>query len=216
MSILTEKDKKIVSELLKKNMKGEVTVLFFKGKDCDYCEETQEILMELSGLSAEMLKVEVRDINADVAAAKQFDIDKVPAIVLPTMDGGRRVRYYGIPSGYEFRSLIDDISDISQRRTSLSEETMNELKKIDRPVHLQVFVTPTCPYCPSAVRTAHQLAMLNENIVADMIEATEFPELSEKYQVMAVPKVVINGKHSFEGALPENMFLENIQETLSS
>ncbi len=48
---------------------------------------------------------------------------------------------------------------------------------------------------------------MNDLIRADMVEATEFPELSERYNVMAVPRTVINEDHYFEGSLPESAFL---------
>jgi alkyl hydroperoxide reductase subunit F len=60
----------------------------------------------------------------------------------------------------------------------------------------------TCPYCPKIVHVAHQFAFINENIRADMIEAQEFPQLAQRYNVSAVPKTIINEVHSFEGALP--------------
>ena len=85
---------------------------------------------------------------------------------------------------------------------------------IDKPVHLQVFVTPTCPYCPRAVLTAFKFAMLNENITADMIEATEFQELSMKFNVQGVPKTVINDDWDIVGAVPEKMVLDKVKEAL--
>ena len=55
---------------------------------------------------------------------------------------------------------------------------------------------------------AHQMAMVNPAMIrAEGVEATEFPELSQRYQVMGVPKVVINDRVGFEGALPERDFL---------
>ena len=105
--------------------------------------------------------------------------------------------------------------DASSRKTHLSEETIQKVKSIDRDVHIQVFVTPTCPYCPRAVRTAHQMAMINGRIKADMVESIEFPELANRYAVMAVPKIVINENVSFEGALPEAEFLEYVLTALS-
>ncbi|RLF83887.1 glutaredoxin, partial [Thermococci archaeon] len=83
--------------------------------------------------------------------------------------------------------------------------------------------TPTCPYCPMAVRMAHKFAIEhalagNDKILGNMIEAIEFPELADQYGVMAVPKVVIKvdgeDKVSFEGAYPEKMFLEKLLEAL--
>ena len=81
---------------------------------------------------------------------------------------------------------------------------------MDKPVHIQVFITPTCPYCSRAVQLAHKLALENDFIVADMIEAIEFPHLSNRYQVQAVPKADINEKVQFEGALPEPAFVDYV------
>ncbi|MSQ14428.1 MAG: hypothetical protein EXR50_00990 [Dehalococcoidia bacterium] len=62
---------------------------------------------------------------------------------------------------------------------------------------------------------AHQIAMANpEHITADVIEATEFPELSRRYGVMAVPKIIINDVVQFEGAVPEEMFVEQVKRAL--
>ena len=96
----------------------------------------------------------------------------------------------------------------------MHDDVVEIIKKVDKPVNIMVFVTPTCPYCPLAVRTAHKFAIENENITASMIEATEFPELSNRYSVFAVPKVVINDKVSFEGAIPEEAFAKKVIEAI--
>ncbi|MCX8095856.1 MAG: thioredoxin family protein, partial [Caldisericia bacterium] len=96
------------------------------------------------------------------------------------------IRYYGIPAGYEFSSLLESIEMISTGDTQLSQDVIEMVKMIDKPVHIQVFVTPTCPYCPAAVLMGHALALLNKNIKADMVEATEFPQLAYKYNVRGV------------------------------
>jgi len=57
------------------------------------------------------------------------------------------------------------------------------------------------------VRLAQHMAIASPRITAECIEATEFPELSQRYRVMAVPKIVINDALQFEGAIPEKDFL---------
>jgi len=78
---------------------------------------------------------------------------------------------------------------------------------------MQVFVTPTCPYCPQSVILAHELAVVSELITADMVEAMEYQELSIKYEVRGVPKTVINETIHAEGAMSEHMILEKLLET---
>jgi glutaredoxin-like protein len=214
MPILEEKDRQKVSEILSKGMKDEVKLVVFTQEfECDFCKETREIAEELASINRK-IAVETFDLLKDSEKAKEYGVERIPALVVKG-DGGNGVRYFGIPSGYEFSGLLEDIIDASQRKTRLSEEIVKKVRDIDRDVHIQVFVTPTCPYCPRAVRTAHQMAMLNGRIKADMVESMEFPELANKFDVMAVPKIVINEKVSFEGALPETEFLDYVLSALS-
>jgi len=87
---------------------------------------------------------------------------------------------------------------------------------LDKEVHIQVFVTPTCPYCTTAVRLGHQFAIESPFIRAEMIEATEFPQLANKYDVFGVPKTVINEFVFIDGAVPEATFLENVLKAIAA
>ena len=60
------------------------------------------------------------------------------------------------------------------------------------------------------MRLAHHLAVASDVIRGDCIEATEFPDLAQRYMVMAVPKTVVNERVSFEGALPETQFVDQV------
>jgi glutaredoxin-like protein len=215
MPVLSKKDTEFLKEFFDQNLVNEVKVyLFVSGKECEYCEPTKELLTEMASLNPR-LKVEVHDIESDGQLAASLDVDKTPAVVIESV-AGTRVYYYGIPSGYEFRSLMDDLVDASKGITRLSEPVKDQVKKIDKPVEIKVFVTPTCPYCPRAVRVAHQFAFENPSIKGVMIESLEFSELAERYGVMAVPKIVINDQVEFEGAMPEDFFLEQVQQALVS
>lgn len=107
-------------------------------------------------------------------------------------------------------TLIEDIIQVSRGSSSLPAILKEKIRQINRPAHIQVFVTPTCPYCPIAARTAHQMAIENVNIISDVVEIFEFPHLAQRYQVMAVPKIMINDKISFEGVLPDSVFVEHV------
>ena len=105
---------------------------------------------------------------------------------------------------------------VSSGDSGLSAETKAAVADITAPVHIQVFVTPTCPYCPGAVLLAHKLAMESDKILGDMVEATEFPHLAQKYNVMGVPRSVINEKTHIEGAVPEAMLIAQLMESLGA
>ena len=197
-----------------------VQVLFFGSQqDCDYCEDTLQLVQEVVDIS-DKLELSIYDIEEDAALASQYNVDKAPGLVLAGRDGDQildyGVRYAGIPSGHEFSSLIHTLLLVSGRDSDLSQDTRQKLQELDTPVHLMVFVTPTCPYCPRAVILAHQMAMESPMVEAEMIEATEFPELSTRFGVSGVPQTTINyGAGSVVGAVPEDQLLAEIQNTLN-
>lgn len=196
------------------NLASPVRIInFTQSLECQYCKETRQILEELTPLS-DKLTLEVYNFISDKEVAEKYNIDKIPATIVATAETDYGIRYYGIPSGYEFASLLESIEMVSSQKHELDSEVAERVKMISEPVHIQVFVTPTCPYCPRAVYTGHQFAFLNRNIKADMVEATEFPHLAMRYNVRGVPRVVINETHHFEGALPEDAYADEIIKAL--
>jgi len=124
-----------------------VQILFFGAQSgCDYCSETLQLLTEISELD-ERVHLSVHDLKADAALAAQFQVNKAPGIVIAGKDGDQvldlGIQFSGIPSGYEFSTLINDILLASHRDSGLSAETRDFLKALSQPLLMQVFVTPT-------------------------------------------------------------------------
>jgi glutaredoxin-like protein len=170
------------------------------------------MLQELKQIS-DKIKLEIYDFIKDKALAGKLGVDKIPAVVVMD-DTDYGIKFYGIPAGYEFGSLIEAIKMVSTGETTLNDESKTFLDSLQKDIHLQVFVTPTCPYCQGAVILAHRMAFYSPRVRADMIEATEFPHLSQKYQVMGVPRTVINETVFQEGAAPENLIINKIKSVL--
>jgi len=184
--------------------------MFTQEFECGYCKETRQILEEVAELS-DQVSLQVSDLVEDKDLADSFRINKIPAVAVLGEDGkDYGIRFYGIPSGYEFTSLLEAIILVGSGAVSLSDKARAFLEGLEEPLHLQVFVTPTCPYCPRAVVLAHHLAYASEKVTADMIEVTEFPHLGYRYNVMGVPRTVINEDTYIEGAAPEELLLEKL------
>ncbi len=207
-------------------------VMFTQTIECQFCAETRQIVEEVAGLS-DKITAEIYNFVTDKPIADMYGVDKIPAIAIlrveegagpepssgPSVEQGPRekdygIRFYGIPSGYEFTSIIEDIIDVSRGESGLQPKSKEAVAGITEPVHFQVFVTPTCPYCPQAVRLAHRFAMESDLIRADMVEAIEFPHLANKHSVYGVPRTVINDKVHQEGAVPEPMMLAKLLEAV--
>jgi glutaredoxin-like protein len=202
------------------DLKEPVHVLFFSGEDCEYCDDTRQLVEEVTALS-DLVSLETLDLDQDQEQAARFEVNKAPGLVIAGRDGDQVVdygiRYAGIPSGHEFSSLIQDLLLVSQREAGLSPETSEFLESLEEPVHLQVFVTPTCPYCPSAVILAHRFALASEMVQAEMVESSEFQDLVLKYKVSGVPDTSINhGAGRVVGAVPEAELVSEIQKVIQA
>jgi glutaredoxin-like protein len=219
MALISEKDAQHLRSEFEKSMVDPVKLVMFTQEfECQFCGETRAIAEEIASLS-DKITVDVKDLVADKPTAESYGVDKIPAIAVIRVERDTEadygIRFYGIPSGYEFTSIVEDILSVSKADSGLQPRTREALAGITVPVHMQVFVTPTCPYCPQAVRLAHQFAMESELITADMVEAIEFPHLANKYHVQGVPRTVINDTTHQEGAVPEPLLLAKLLEATS-
>jgi glutaredoxin-like protein len=208
MSLLPEDKKEAIRNEFKEKLEGPVKIVMFTQEvECRFCSDTRQIVQAMATLN-DKITTEIYDFIANAEKAKELGINKIPALaIIGKKDYG--VRIYGIPYGYELQTLIEAIVNVSRGKTDLSDKTKEILADIKAPVHIQVFVTLTCPHCPSAAAIAHKLAVESDMIRADVIDATEFPQLAQKYSVIGVPKVVINEKVEFIGAFNEDLFAEH-------
>jgi glutaredoxin-like protein len=141
MALLNKQIRKEVKSMLSDVPNPVTFKVFTQEMECDYCKETRELVEEVASLS-DKLAVEVYDFEKDRAVADDLGIDKIPAVaVIGAKDYG--IRLYGIPAGYEFGSLIEDIRLVSEGESGLSPETRAMVSKLTRPVKIQVFITPT-------------------------------------------------------------------------
>ncbi|MBN2147058.1 MAG: thioredoxin family protein [Anaerolineales bacterium] len=215
-TLLNEEIIKQVKDVFDAQLKENVQVMYFGSQDgCDQCEDTRQLIEEVTSIS-DKIRLSVHDLQENSPLAAQYKVTMSPGLVIAGLDGDQikdyGIRFSGIPSGYEFTSLIQDIILVSGRDSGLSPETKQALQKLEQPVHLQVFVTPSCPYCPSAVVLAHQMAMESPMIQAEMVEAMEFPDLANRHNVSGVPQTTINdGAGTVVGSVPEAQLLAEIQ-----
>jgi glutaredoxin-like protein len=207
--MLREDHKRRLKEEFNKRLENPVKLIVFTQEvECPFCAQTRSLIEELASLSDKII-VEVYDFVKDSEKAKFYMVDKVPAVaVVGARDYG--LRFYGLPYGYEFQTLLEALFYASTGRTDLSEESKRRLKALRTPIRIQVFVTLTCPYCPQVAGLAYKLAVESELIRAEVVDVGEFPHLAYRYAVMGVPKTVINDRVEFVGAVPEKLFIEYV------
>ena len=199
--------------------RNRVRLLFFTGPRCETCLQTRQILDELPLLSD---RITIEEINFVLEAdkAKQYEIDRVPAIAVVGQDesGAERdskIRFLGAPAGYEFASLVQAVLLVGGAGATLSAESLALVAAVGSRVTVRVFTTPTCPHFPRAFSVEREMDFAHPNITAYAVEATEFPDLARRYQVTGVPKTVVNASgdsatpltSSRSGALPPDDFV---------
>jgi glutaredoxin-like protein len=209
MSLIPDDKKEVLRNDLKERMVDPVKIVMFTQEvECRFCSDTRQLVQEIATLN-DKIEVEVYDFIVDAAKAQELKIEKIPALaIIGKKDYG--VRIYGIPYGYELQTLIAAVVGVSTGKTDLSDKTKAILADVKAPVHIQVFVTLTCPHCPVAASIAHKLAIESDMITADVIDSSEFATLAQKYSVIGVPKIVINEKVDFVGAFSEDLFAEHV------
>ena len=191
------------------------TSLFVRHRQpCQYCKPTRQMLEELAALT-DKISLHQHIFEEDEEAVAQYQVERIPAIVLHVGDR-RWLKYYGSPGGHEFVPLVETIVDISRDTNYLSDKIRKRLHKLKRDVRIQVFVTPACSHCPQMARLVYQVALESPRIRAEVIEANEFPELSQRYQVRGVPTTVIDDKMSFAGAVPDDLLVDTIERVIQS
>lgn len=212
MAIFNDNIKENLTKILSQ-MKENVNIIYFTQEiECNTCGDTRKFLEEISQLN-DKIKLTIFNFQLNQDKAKELVVMKIPAIILLDKDNNDTgVRFYGLPGGYEINSFLSAILEISGNKTELPENILNRIKAINKDIHIQVFVTLVCPYCPASVVNAHKLALENKKIKADMIESSTFPHLAIKYSVQGVPKTIINEKHELVGAHPIENLLDLIEK----
>jgi len=141
MGLLSESDRRATQDRLRAMERPVRLVHFTQELECPSCPETKRLLQQVVELS-DKLSLEIYNFQLDREKVAQYQIDKVPATVIEgEKDDG--IRFYGLPSGYEFATLLEGVVAVSRGRSELNPATVDRLRALDRPLHLQVFVTPT-------------------------------------------------------------------------
>ena len=215
--IISGNDKTQLKRTFRKDLTKDVNVRLFTqtpspvtvpGRECRYCAQTQQLMEELSALSPKV-HLDTVDFYQQPQLARDAGVVRIPAILLGS-NGSSRVKFYGSPMGYALATIVEDIKTISRGVSPLSMDTRKKLRQVNRPVHIQVFVTPTDASCHRQARLAHAFALDCAQITSDVVEIQEYPALAQTYGVRSVPLTVINEHIRVPGAVQEAELLEKV------
>ena len=221
MPVLQERARNAIRQQFETELKSDVSIrmytrlnslLYIPGRECMNCESTRQLLEEVCSLS-DRVELQVIDFYGDTESALALGIDRIPAVLIGPA-GKDNVRYFGMPSGFEMQVLLDTMTAAATKRSRLQLETRRQLKRLKEDVHIKVFVTPGCHYCPAVAGLAHLMALESDRVTADVIEVGGFPDLGRAYNVMSVPKTVINDRVQFVGTVTEEAMMERVLQAV--
>lgn len=217
MPFLDEKTIASLHERLKGRLSGPVEVRLYRRPDtgrlalppgvgCQTCAAAEELAGALVEAASGIISLEV----IDVSATPDSTVRDVPTLTVGTPGSEHRIRFQGLPIGYEFAVLLDAVERISNGDPGLWPEHVEQLSALPEVTELMVFVTPNCSYCPAASAMANRMALADSKVRSIVVEANEFPELSNHFGVQGVPQTVVNRSSIFVGALPPAAYIERV------
>ena len=164
-----------------------VTVVCRKGSDA-HAAELEGFVTELRGIHP---KVNVAVESAPDGEASYLDIQNAR--------GSSGIRYYSVPGGHEFNSFVIALYNVAGPGKNIGEALENRIRAISGPHLLQVMTTLSCTNCPEVVMGTQKMAAVNSSIRAEMYDLAKYPEYKAKYNIMAVPCLIIDGQHTVFG-----------------
>jgi thioredoxin reductase (NADPH) len=208
--IVDESSARLLKEKFNKEMRRNVKIKVFLGKEriSGANKFLEEFLKDLKEISSGKIEFEIFSENSE--EAKKFDVNQTPSILIDP-ENSYKIIYLGVPLGEEAWAFIDTIIQVSKDESLLTKKSKEKLKELKEKRRIMIFVTPTCPYCPYQVLLANNLAIEAKTIITSVcVDALEFPELADKFEVTAVPHNVINEKTSSVGVQPEEKFVDDV------
>ena len=218
MSYIVQNKKLIENEMAK--LKDTVILkLFtdFKTKDdgikvrrCMACDSTFNLLNVLKEHSNEKLKVEEYSTEENPDIAEKYKVERIPTILFIDEKNREVIRYTAEPSGAELAPFIKSMQDFSGATSFYKDTIMTNLKKIGKS-EIKLFITHTCPYCPTVVPIANLFATLSDGkIKVDIIDINANQDLAMKYQIQGVPHTMINEKEHLYGMFSPQDLLDKL------
>ena len=156
------------------------------------------LYLDETPLSAElrqyMEELAVQSSKLSVELGAPAETDHLPCVRVCHADGSwTGLSFHGVPGGHEFTSFVLGLYNAAGPGQALDEESRTAIQAIQKPVEFQVLVSLSCTMCPELVTAAQRMAAENPNITAQVYDLNHFPDLRERYQVMSVPCLVVNG-----------------------
>ena len=209
--MLGEGDRIALGRKLGTGMKDEVTLLVFVDESVAASKDLIDMTNTLAQFSPK-IKVQLEKVeNGKNQRMSDLRIENYPVLVVSRGDFFR-IRYYGIPAGYEVPPITDAIVELSNSHANLAPTSRSIMATVRRKANIKIFVLTTCVFCPIVARHAYRAAIESPKVTAEVIDSQLFPDLAMRHSVMGVPKIILNDNTDITGAIQETDFFQRLKD----
>ena len=140
-----------------------------------------------------------------IAPQIRIENDAEEDVNAPMIRIGKNIRYQALPQGNELEPFLSVLSDSPRSVNRIAASLQDQLDKIKVPALLKAYITPTCPFCPAAVKQLLSITQANESIQLTIIDASLFPKMAETDHIQSTPTVLLDDQFRWTGSiqLPE-------------
>ena len=168
----------------------------------EFCTDDTAISREVEGFGREMesLSPKIKCIFRKKESGAPKDEMEYPAIRICDGKGEYLgTSFHGIPGGHEFNSFVIALYNAAGPGQPIAPEILEKIRSLQSEHRIQVVVSLSCTMCPELVMAVQRIALESRSITADIYDMAHFPELKERYQIMSVPCMVIDGEQVYFG-----------------
>lgn len=171
--------------------------------DDDNSRKVKEFLDDIAAMS-------------DRISLESTHLKRQPSFGIAQKGQKSRVIFSGLPMGHEFTSFILALLQVSGRPPKVDEDTIERIKKIDKPIDLETYVSLTCHNCPDVVQAFNIMAVLNPNITHTMIEGGMYQDEVKAKGIMSVPTVYKDQEEFTSGRATIEQLVEKLDGPLDA
>ncbi len=198
--------KEQLSEIAKR-FENNIELAVIKDSAWEKSFEIEAMVKEIASVS-DKIKFSSYEKGENIELEQKANIERFPTIIILDKNGDfSGIKYSTLPSGHELNSFILAMYNIAGPGQKISEESLNKIAQLKKPVNIKIGVTLSCNNCPETVQSVQRIAAENKNIQVEIIDVLTFRDFKDKHEIMSVPAMVVNDRGIYFGR-------KNIDEVL--
>ena len=162
--------------------------------DCKLSDRMEHFLTEFADITGvtEKVIIETYMEGDNTQLESKITAELKPVITLMDKEGKYMgVNFHGVPYGHELESFMHAIYNVAGPGQKVGDDIIERATNLKQ-MNLKIGISSSCSRCPELVQACHRLATINENITAEMVDLSYYPDLQKKFKIMSIPALIIN------------------------